>query len=132
MVVIRLARGGAKKAPFYQVVATDRRNARDGRFIEKLGHFNPVSRGKASCLELNMERVTHWIGLGAQPSDRVAKLLKEYKKAGGTVLAESPTRNEQRNAQAEKSAKAQAAAKAKEAAEKPAEADNADTADSAE
>ena len=76
MVVIRLARSGAKKKPFYHVVATDKRNKRDGRFIERLGFFNPVARGKEEVLRLNRERISHWLELGAQPSVRVAGLLK--------------------------------------------------------
>ncbi|MBT3308341.1 MAG: 30S ribosomal protein S16 [Gammaproteobacteria bacterium] len=81
MVVIRLARGGAKKRPFYRVVATDKRNSRDGRFLEKLGYFNPVASGNEKRLELNMDRVEHWVSNGAQPSDRVASLIKENSKA---------------------------------------------------
>ena len=81
MVVIRLARGGAKKRPFYRIVATDKRNSRDGRFLEKLGYFNPIASGNEKRLELDMERVESWIAKGAQPSDRVASLLKEFKKA---------------------------------------------------
>jgi small subunit ribosomal protein S16 len=81
MVKIRLARGGAKKRPFYRVIATDSRNARDGRFIEKLGYFNPVARGAEKRVELNMDRVDHWVSQGAQLSDRVAGLVREAKKA---------------------------------------------------
>ncbi|MBW8192818.1 30S ribosomal protein S16 [Neiella marina] len=81
MVTIRLQRGGAKKTPFYQIVVADSRRARDGRFIEKLGFFNPVARGNAERLRLDLERVDHWVGLGAQTSDRVAQLVKELKKA---------------------------------------------------
>ncbi|MPV85695.1 30S ribosomal protein S16 [Ostreibacterium oceani] len=81
MVTIRLSRGGAKKKPFYQVVVADSRRARDGRFIENVGFFNPVARGQADKLRINVERVEHWISQGAQPSDRVASLLKDYKKA---------------------------------------------------
>ena len=77
MVTIRLARGGAKKRPFYQVVVTDSRNARDGRFIEKVGFFNPTAQGKAEKLRLDTDRIDHWLGLGAQLSDRVAKLVKD-------------------------------------------------------
>ena len=77
MVTIRLARGGAKKRPFYQVVVTDSRNARDGRFIEKVGFFNPTAQGKAEKLRLDTDRINHWLGLGAQLSDRVAKLVKD-------------------------------------------------------
>ena len=81
MVTIRLARGGAKKRPFYHVVATDSRNRRDGRYIERVGYFNPIASGGEVRLHLNQERVDYWISHGAQPSDRVASLLKQYKKA---------------------------------------------------
>lgn len=81
MVTIRLQRGGAKKAPFYQIVVADSRRARDGRFIEKVGFFNPVARGQAERLRLDLTRVDHWIGQGAQASDRVAQLIKELRKA---------------------------------------------------
>ena len=81
MVTIRLARGGAKKRPFYQVVVTDSRNARDGRFIERVGFFNPLAAGQAERLRLDLDRVNHWIGLGATVSDRVSMLIKDAKKA---------------------------------------------------
>jgi small subunit ribosomal protein S16 len=76
MVVIRLARGGAKKRPFYQVVVTDSRNARDGRFIERVGFFNPVAQGSAEKVRLDTDRYNYWISQGAQPSERVAQLAK--------------------------------------------------------
>lgn len=81
MVTIRLARGGAKKRPFYSVVVTDSRNARDGRFIERIGFFNPVARGQEERLRLNMERLAYWVSNGAQASDRVAQLVKEAQKS---------------------------------------------------
>lgn len=81
MVTIRLQRGGAKKRPFYQVVVTDSRNARDGRFIENVGFFNPVARGQEEKLRVDLNRVEHWVGQGAQLSDRVAKLVKDAHKA---------------------------------------------------
>lgn len=77
MVTIRLARGGAKKRPFYSIVVTDSRNARDGRFIERVGFFNPVASGKEEALRLDRARVDHWLAAGAQPSERVAKLIKQ-------------------------------------------------------
>ncbi|MDT8387389.1 MAG: 30S ribosomal protein S16 [Thiogranum sp.] len=77
MVTIRLARGGAKKRPFYHVVVTDSRNRRDGRYIERLGFFNPVAAGAEVRLKIDTERAQYWVSQGAQPSDRVAKLLKE-------------------------------------------------------
>ncbi len=78
MVTIRLSRGGAKKRPFYTVVVTDSRNRRDGRYIERVGFFNPIASGKEQPLNLNQERLQYWLGTGAQPSERVAKLMKEY------------------------------------------------------
>ena len=81
MVVIRLARGGSKKRPFYHITVADQRNSRDGRFIERLGFFNPVARGQEERLRVDLERVAHWQSKGAQPSDRVATLLKEAAKA---------------------------------------------------
>lgn len=81
MVVIRLARAGAKKAPFYHVVVTDNRNTRDGRFIERLGFFNPVARGQAERLKLDDARIQHWVEQGAQMSQRVATLVKQAQPA---------------------------------------------------
>lgn len=81
MVTIRLSRGGAKKKPFYQMVVADSRRARDGRFIENVGFFNPMAKGQEETLRINIDRVEHWIGQGAQPSERVASLVKSYKKA---------------------------------------------------
>jgi small subunit ribosomal protein S16 len=77
MVTIRLSRGGAKKRPFYHVVVTDSRNARDGRFIERLGYYNPIATGQEKRLVLDGERAAYWVGRGAQPSDRVAALIKQ-------------------------------------------------------
>ena len=85
MVVIRLARGGAKKRPFYQIVVTDSRNARDGRFIERIGFFNPTAQGQAEKVRLDTERFTHWVAQGAQPSERVASLAAQAKKAATTA-----------------------------------------------
>ncbi|MDR9424147.1 MAG: 30S ribosomal protein S16 [Marinobacter sp.] len=76
MVTIRLARGGSKKRPFYHLTVTDSRNARNGRFIERVGFFNPVARGQEESLRVNRERVDYWLGQGAQASERVAQLLK--------------------------------------------------------
>ena len=76
MVTIRLSRGGAKKRPFYQVVVTDSRNKRDGRFIERLGFYNPQAKEGEEGLRLDRERIEHWVSKGAQTSERVAKLLK--------------------------------------------------------
>jgi len=80
MVTIRLTRGGQKKRPFYHVVATDRRNRRDGSYIERLGFFNPVATGQEERLKLDLERVEYWLSHGAQPSERVAGLIKQSQK----------------------------------------------------
>jgi small subunit ribosomal protein S16 len=80
MVTIRLARSGAKKRPFYHLTVTDSRNSRDGRFIERLGFFNPVARGQEERLRVDLNRVTHWQGQGAQLSERVNELVKEARK----------------------------------------------------
>jgi len=77
MVTIRLSRGGAKKKPFYHIVVTDSRNRRDGRYIERVGFFNPMAKGQEVRLNINDERVKYWISQGAQTSDRVGKLMKE-------------------------------------------------------
>ena len=74
MVVIRLSRGGAKKRPFYQIVVADQRNPRDGRFIERIGFYNPLAKNDAERLRLDRETYESWIAKGAQPSDRVAKI----------------------------------------------------------
>lgn len=81
MVSIRLSRSGAKKRPFYHLVVTDSRNRRDGRYIERLGFFNPIATENEERLRVDLERVDFWIGRGAQPSDRVASLLKAQRKA---------------------------------------------------
>jgi small subunit ribosomal protein S16 len=76
MVTIRLSRGGAKKKPFYHIVVTDSRNRRDGRYIERVGFFNPMAKGQEVPLEIKKDRIDFWISKGAQTSERVAKLLK--------------------------------------------------------
>ena len=76
MVVIRLARGGAKKRPFYNVVVADSRNRRDGRFIERVGYYNPIASGKETGLKLELERISFWKDRGAKLSDTVAMLVK--------------------------------------------------------
>jgi small subunit ribosomal protein S16 len=81
MVKIRLARGGAKKRPFYHVVVTDQRNKRDGRSIERVGYYNPVAQGQEKRVELNLERIKHWVSHGAQLTDKVSVLFKEAGKA---------------------------------------------------
>ena len=81
MVTIRLSRGGAKKRPFYQIVVADSRSPRDGRFIERVGFFNPIAQGNAEHVRINLDRVNHWVSQGASLSDRVASLVKEAQKA---------------------------------------------------
>jgi len=81
MVSIRLSRAGAKKRPFYHLVVTDSRNGRDGRYIERVGFFNPVGKPHEENLRVDLERVDYWVSHGAQPSDRVASLLKKHRKA---------------------------------------------------
>lgn len=81
MVVIRLARGGSKKRPFFYIVAADKQARRDGRFIERVGFFNPVANEKQERVRLNTERLNYWVSQGAQVSDAVARLVKEQQKA---------------------------------------------------
>lgn len=81
MVKIRLTRGGAKKRPFYHIIVTDSRSARDGRNIERVGYYNPVASGNEKRVELDLGRVQHWIGQGAQMTDKVADLYKQANKA---------------------------------------------------
>jgi small subunit ribosomal protein S16 len=89
MVSIRLSRGGAKKRPFYHIVVTDQRNRRDGRYIERVGFFNPVARGAEEKLRVDIDRIDHWIGHGAKPSDRVSALIKNFRKAQASAPAVS-------------------------------------------
>ncbi|MDD5579370.1 MAG: 30S ribosomal protein S16 [Methylobacter sp.] len=81
MVTIRLSRSGAKNRPFYHVVVTDSRSGRDGRYIERLGFFNPLARGNEEKLRLDTDRIEYWKSNGAQPSERVTKLIKDALKA---------------------------------------------------
>ena len=128
MVKIRLARGGAKKKPFYSIVATDSRKRRDSGYIERIGYFNPVARGQEVRLQLEEDRLAYWISQGAQISDRVKQLAKEYKdpsirekylaaKAAKKAAAEKVKLDAEVKAKAE----LEAAAKAKAAEEAPAE-----------
>jgi small subunit ribosomal protein S16 len=80
MVVIRLSRGGAKKRPFYHMVVTDSRKRRDGNYIERIGYFNPVARGQEIRLHVEEEKLKQWQSVGAQLSDRVSALIKEFNK----------------------------------------------------
>ncbi|CAD6507282.1 30S ribosomal protein S16 [Candidatus Profftia tarda] len=80
MVTIRLARRGAKKRPFYQVVVTDSRNARDGSFIERVGFFNPLASGQANTMSLDVNRINYWISVGATLSKRASTLMRQFNK----------------------------------------------------
>jgi small subunit ribosomal protein S16 len=81
MVTIRLARHGSKKNPFYHITVADRGAARDGRFIERLGFYNPVAKGQSESLRIDLERADYWLGVGAKPSDRVKKLIGDARRA---------------------------------------------------
>src|ERR1700720_3730223 len=91
---IRLARGGAKKRPFYSIVIADARSPRDGRFIEKVGTYNPMlDRGHADRVTLKEERIRHWLGVGAQPSDRVARFLGDAGLVEKRAVRETPSKS---------------------------------------
>jgi small subunit ribosomal protein S16 len=107
---IRLARGGAKKRPFYSIVVADSRSPRDGRFIEKLGTYNPMlDRGHPERVTLKTERIQHWLGVGALPSERVERFLGDAGLRGKPEIRETPKKSAPK-------AKAQERAKAAEAA----------------
>jgi small subunit ribosomal protein S16 len=89
MVTIRLSRSGSKKRPYYHISVADSRVSRDGRFIERLGFFNPVARGAEEKIRLDIERFDFWVRQGAQTSDRVKQLAKEYKKAAAAAPVEA-------------------------------------------
>jgi len=118
MVTIRLARGGAKKRPFYGIMVADSRRAPRGRFIERVGFFNPRAVGGEDRLRIDMERVEYWVSKGAQPSDRVANLLKQFAKGPEALEAEKAKLVAATEAKKAAAAKAEAdAVKAQEAAE---------------
>ena len=87
MVVIRLTRAGAKAHPFYHIVATDSRSRRDGRYIERLGYYNPVARGAEVPLRIATERLNHWTSVGAQVSPTVQRLVKAAQKSAQPAAA---------------------------------------------
>jgi small subunit ribosomal protein S16 len=89
MVKIRLSRGGTTKRPFYHIVVTDRRNRRDGRYLERLGFFNPIAAGGESRLQIDLGRFGYWTGRGALPSERVASLINGYKPGDAQVPAKA-------------------------------------------
>lgn len=121
-VVIRLARGGAKKRPYYRMVVADSRNPRDGRFIEKVGTYNPLlAKDDPERVKMDTDRIKHWLGVGAKPSDRILRFLD----AEG-ILKREPRNNPQKAEPGEKAkerieAKAAKEEEAKAAAEAPAE-----------
>ncbi len=88
MVTIRLARGGSKKRPFYHIHVADRRVSRDGRFIERLGFFNPIAKGAEEGVRIDLERLDYWVRQGAQVSDRVKKIVKDYRKPAAAAAPE--------------------------------------------
>ena len=108
MVIIRLSRGGAKKRPYYHIVVADSRRARDGRSIERLGFFNPVAKGKEERLRLDLDRLDHWVGQGAQLSERVGDLAKEARKAEAARPAAEES-GEKKEPEAEKKDEVEAA-----------------------
>lgn len=89
MVTIRLSRGGSKKRPYYHIQVTDSRRSRDGRFLERVGFFNPIARGQEVRLRVEQERLDHWVSQGAQVSERVAKLVKDAKQAQAPAESEA-------------------------------------------
>lgn len=91
MVKIRLTRGGAKKRPFYHIVVADQRSKRDGRIIERVGYYNPVAQGNETPLEVNTARIQHWVGVGAQMSEKVDQLYRQAVKAAAAEPAAAPT-----------------------------------------
>src|SRR6476469_8066369 len=109
---IRLSRGGAKKRPYYRIVVTDSRNARDGRFIEKVGTYNPLlAKDSPERVKLDADRISHWLSVGAQPSDRVLRFLD----AAG--IKERPARNNPKKGEPGEKAKERVEAAAAKAAE---------------
>ncbi|HKI73642.1 MAG TPA: 30S ribosomal protein S16 [Pseudomonadales bacterium] len=88
MLTIRLARAGNKKRPFYHITVADSRVSRDGRFVERIGFYNPIARGAEEGIRLDVERLDYWQGQGAQLSERVAKLVKNYRKASAGATTE--------------------------------------------
>lgn len=88
MIVIRLARAGRHKRPFYHVVVTDKRSPRDGRFIERLGYYNPIAQGNDIFFNVDMERIDHWVSVGAQMTERTEYLIKHFRKNGSTTKPE--------------------------------------------
>jgi small subunit ribosomal protein S16 len=119
---IRLSRGGAKKRPYYRIVVSDSRNARDGRFIEKVGSYNPLLPKDAERVTLNAERIKHWLSQGASPSDRVAHFLGKAEIIAMPAQGNNPQKGKPKAKAQERLAMAEEARKAaEEAAAAPAE-----------
>ena len=116
MVVIRLSRGGSKKNPFFNLVVADSRNRRDGRFIERVGFYNPSAQAGAEALRVDTARVAHWTGVGAQLSDTVARLVKTHAK-GPEFLIAAKAKDAEKAAAAKAKAAAADAEKVKAAAD---------------
>lgn len=112
MLTVRLARGGAKKRPFYNVVVADSRNARDGRFIERVGFYNPIAKGGEERLRLDTERLDYWVNTGAIVSERVASLVKDFAKGPEAVANEKAAKKAKADAKKAKAAEAKAAEEA--------------------
>ncbi|HIE90286.1 MAG TPA: 30S ribosomal protein S16 [Methylophilaceae bacterium] len=130
MVVIRLSRGGSKKTPFFNLVVADSRNRRDGRFIERVGFYNPSASGQAEALRVDHARIDYWTGVGAQPSDTVKRLIKLHA-TGPEGMAKAKAKDEAKAEAAKAKVAAAEAAKAKAAADA-AEAEAKAAADAAE
>ena len=128
---IRLSRGGSKKRPFYRIVVAEASAPRDGRYVERVGHYNPmVAKDNDQRLVVNAERITHWLGLGAQPTERVQKLLSTVSLAEPVKMREQPKKAAPGKKRAEREAEAAEAAAA--AAAEAAEAEAAAAAEAAE
>ena len=106
MLTIRLARAGAKKRPFFHITVADSRKPRDGRFVERVGYFNPISRGKEVRLEIDQERIDYWLSQGAQVSDRVLTLIKEKNETPEEKAKREQTKEKRRLRKVAKRAKA--------------------------
>ena len=119
-VKIRLARGGAKKRPFYKIVASDARSARDGDFIEKLGTFNPLLPKDGERVQLNAERVKYWLSVGATPTDVISRILVQLGLAQESKKTIALRNQSIKRVEAKKAAEAAAAEAAAKAAEAPA------------
>ncbi|MBV8889750.1 MAG: 30S ribosomal protein S16 [Alphaproteobacteria bacterium] len=110
---IRLARGGAKKRPYYNIVVADARSPRDGRFIEKVGTYNPMlDRGHADRIRLKEERIRHWLGVGAQPTDRVARFFGDAGLVEKPAVTETPVKSKPKAKAQERAKAAEEAARA--------------------